>query len=203
MIGQTVSHYQIVDKLGEGGMGVVYVAVDTHLGRRVAIKFLTAATEQQYRARFLREARAVSLLNHPNIATVHDYGETCDGQPFIVMELVKGDTLSDLLGRSVLSLSRAVEVVEAVAAALGEAHEQGIIHRDVKPSNVVVTDRGQVKVLDFGLVKHLNEEPETEGGGSARRQLGTQTRSDVVVGTPLYLSPEQATSGIVDGRSDL
>ncbi|MEO8433304.1 MAG: tetratricopeptide repeat protein [Pyrinomonadaceae bacterium] len=203
MIGQTVSHYQIVDKLGEGGMGVVYAAVDTHLGRRVAIKFLTAATVQQYRARFLREARAVSLLSHTNIATVHDYGETPDGQPFIVMELVKGEPLSELLDRSALSLSRAVEVVESVAAALGEAHQQGIIHRDVKPSNVVVTERGQVKVLDFGLVKHLNEEPETEAGANAARQLGTQTRSDVVVGTPLYLSPEQATSGAVDGRSDL
>ena len=203
MIGQTVSHYQIVDQLGEGGMGVVYVAVDTHLGRRVAIKFLTAATVQQYRARFLREARAVSHLSHPNIATVHDYGETPEGQPFIVMELVNGEPLNHLLDRSALSLSRAVEVVEAVAAALGEAHEQGIIHRDVKPSNVIVTARGQVKVLDFGLVKHLNEEPQTEGGADERRQLGTQTRSDVVVGTPLYLSPEQATSGVVDGRSDL
>ena len=203
MIGQTVSHYQIVDQLGEGAMGVVYAAVDTHLGRRVAIKFLTAAQDQQYRARFLREARAVSLLSHPNIATVHDYGETPDGQPFIVMELVKGETLSELLDRGALSLKGAVEVVEGIAAALGEAHQQGIIHRDVKPSNVVVTERGQVKVLDFGLVKHLNEVPEPEAGKRARGGPGAQTRSDVVVGTPLYLSPEQATGRNVDGRSDL
>ena len=203
MIGQTISHYQITEKLGEGGMGVVYAAVDTHLGRRVAIKFLTASSEQQYRARFLREARAVSLLGHPNIATVHDYGETPEGQPFIVMELVAGETLSELLERSALSLKRAVEIVEAVAEALEEAHHHGIIHRDIKPSNVVVTHRGQVKVLDFGLVKQLNEDTDPGANAEARRLLGTRTRSDVVVGTPLYLSPEQATGGAIDGRSDL
>ena len=203
MIGQTVSHYQIMEKLGEGGMGIVYVALDTHLGRRVAIKFLTASSEPQYRARFLREARAVSLLSHPNIATVHDYGETTEGQPFIVMELVKGETLSTLLDRSGLSLARAVQIVEAVGEALGEAHQHGIIHRDIKPSNVVVTGRGQVKVLDFGLVKQLNPDAESGFDAEARKLLGTSTRSDVVVGTPLYLSPEQATSGTVDGRSDL
>ena len=149
-IGQTVSHYRILEKLGEGGMGVVYVAVDTHLGRRVAVKFLSAASDQHYRARFLREARAVSTLNHPNIATVFDYGETPAGQPFIVMEVVRGKPLSDLLANGALSLSRAVKIVESVAEALGEAHAHGIVHRDIKPSNVVVTERGQVKVLDFG-----------------------------------------------------
>lgn len=203
MIGQTISHYQIVELLGQGGMGVVYAAIDTHLDRRVAIKFLTASSDPQYRARFLREARAVSKLNHSNIATVHDYGETATGQPFIVMELVKGETLGELLDRSALSLRRAVQIIEAVAEALGEAHQHGIVHRDVKPSNVVVTERGQVKVLDFGLVKDLNEDDENGMQPGARERLGHRTRSDVMVGTPLYLSPEQATSGAVDGRSDL
>jgi tetratricopeptide (TPR) repeat protein len=195
MIGQTVSHYKIVELLGTGGMGVVYRAIDTHLERHVAIKFLTASSDPQYRARFISEARAVSLLSHPNIATVHDYGETPEGQPFIVMELVTGGTLGELLDRSALSLGRAVEIIEGVAAALGEAHEHKIVHRDVKPSNVIVTERGRVKVVDFGLVKDLKEDGEV--------RFGAQTRSDVTVGTPLYLSPEQATNGAVDGRSDL
>src|SRR6202008_897578 len=156
MIGQTVSHYRILEKLGEGGMGAVYLAEDLHLARRVAIKFLTS-TAHHYRARFIREARAVSALNHPNIAMVHDYGETtADNQPFIVMEYVKGKSLSDLLDEG-LTLRRSVEIVSAITEALGEAHEHGIVHRDIKPSNVIVSDRGHVKVLDFGLVKHFSD----------------------------------------------
>jgi len=157
MIGQTVSHYRITEKLGEGGMGVVYLAEDKHLARRVAIKFLSS-TDHHYRARFIREARAVSALSHPNIATVHDYGETGEGQPFIVMEYVKGMTLSAVLDDG-LTMLRSVEIVSSIAEALGEAHEHGIVHRDIKPSNVVINERGQVKVLDFGLVKHLFEQP--------------------------------------------
>ena len=157
MIGQTVSHYRITEKLGEGGMGVVYLAEDKHLARRVAIKFLSS-TDHHYRARFIREARAVSALSHPNIATVHDYGETDEGQPFIVMEYVKGMTLSAVLDDG-LTMLRSVEIVSSIAEALGEAHEHGIVHRDIKPSNVVINERGQVKVLDFGLVKHLFEQP--------------------------------------------
>jgi serine/threonine protein kinase len=202
MIGQTVSHYRITEKLGEGGMGVVYLAEDKHLGRRVAIKFLSS-TDHHYRARFIREARAVSALNHPNIATVHDYGETDAGQPFIVMEFVKGKPLSNLLEEGI-TMRQSVEIVSSIAEALAEAHEHGIVHRDVKPSNVVVNDRGQVKVLDFGLVKHLFEQ--SSGGGvdlDANTLYSTQTRSDVIVGTPLYLSPEQATGKQVDGRSDI
>ncbi|HET9787232.1 MAG TPA: serine/threonine-protein kinase, partial [Pyrinomonadaceae bacterium] len=152
MIGQTISHYRIVEIIGEGGMGVVYLAEDTHLARKVAIKFLSSL-DHHYRARFLREARAVSALSHPNVAAVYDYGETDDGKPYLVMELVKGQTLSQLIEEGDLTLARAIQIVAAIAEALGEAHHQGIVHRDIKPSNVVITERGQVKVLDFGLVK--------------------------------------------------
>ena len=201
MIGQTVSHYRVIEKLGEGGMGVVYLAEDQHLARRVAIKFLTS-TDHHYRARFIREARAVSALNHPNIAMVHDYGETDDGRPFIVMEFVKGKSLAELQEEG-LTLSRSVEIVSAIANALSESHEQGIVHRDIKPSNILVNERGQVKVLDFGLVKYLFEQPVSSVDLDAQTIYSTHTRSDVIVGTPLYLSPEQATGKEIDGRSDL
>ncbi len=201
MIGQTVSHYRILEKLGEGGMGVVYLAEDQHLARRVAIKFLTS-TDHHYRARFIREARAVSALTHPNIAIVHDYGETSTGQPFLVMEFVKGKSLSQLLEEG-LTLRRSVEIVSSIAEALAEAHHHGIVHRDIKPSNILVNERGVVKVLDFGLVKHLFEPPSSEVDLDAQTIYSTQTRSDVIVGTPLYLSPEQATGKQIDGRSDI
>jgi serine/threonine protein kinase len=130
MIGQVISHYRILEKLGEGGMGVVYLAEDLHLGRKVAIKFLNKTTdEHHYRARFLREARSVSVLSHHNIATIFEYGEADGGKPFIVMELVKGEDLSDLLYNGELTLKRAVEIIESVAAALSEAHEAGIVHK--------------------------------------------------------------------------
>jgi len=202
MIGETISHYRITDKLGEGGMGIVYLAEDTTLGRRVAIKFLSS-TAKEYRARFLREARAVSALTHPNIAAVFDYGETDDGQPYIVMELIKGETLSDKLLAGSLPLPEAVRIVSLIAEALGEAHHQGVVHRDVKPSNVVITERGQVKVLDFGLVKQLYEQHSLGGDPNLPTLPATRTRSDVIVGTPMYLSPEQATGKKVDARSDL
>lgn len=182
-------------------MGAVYLSEDLHLARRVAIKFLTS-TDHHYRARFIREARAVSALNHPNIAMVHDYGETAEGQPFIVMEFVKGKSLSDLLDEG-LTLKRSVEIVSSIAEALGEAHDHGIVHRDIKPSNVLISERGPVKVLDFGLVKHLFDQPSTDVDLDAKTIYSTQTRSDVIVGTPLYLSPEQATGKAIDGRSDL
>lgn len=205
MIGQTISHYRILSKLGEGGMGVVYLAEDTVLGRQVAIKTLTdgGAGKQQFRMRFLREARAVSVLSHANIATVHDYGETTDGLPFIVMELVKGQTLADLINESKLTLERAVEIIIDVAKALAEAHHCGIIHRDIKPSNVAINERGQVKVLDFGLAKQIDLGLLTPSDPERVTLLNTQTREGVVVGTPMYLSPEQAMGLSVDARSDL
>jgi len=203
MIGKTVSHYRIIEKLGEGGMGIVYLAEDTHLGRRVAIKFLSSTQNHNYRARFLREARAVSNLSHPHIAVLHDYGETDEGQPFIVMEYLKGKTLSDLLNESGLTITQALEITEAVADALGAAHRNGIVHRDIKPSNVIVDEDGRVKVVDFGLVKQLNEEATQTAHPDAATLPAMRTSSNVVVGTPLYLSPEQAMGLAVDARSDI
>ena len=204
MIGEIVSHYRILHELGEGGMGTVYRAEDLHLGRSVAIKFpLKKTDEHKLRARFLREARAASLLNHPNIAAIYDYGETTDGQPFIVMELIKGQTLSSFIDAARLSLARAVEIVEDVAGALGEAHAHGVVHRDIKPSNVIINDRGVVKVLDFGLAKYLGAEAVPSADPDARTLLATHTESGVIIGTPLYLSPEQAMGGSIDARSDL
>ena len=206
MIGRTISHYHILGQVGEGGMGVVYVAEDTRLGRRVAVKIPHAGRdERHYRSRFQQEARSASKLNHPNIAAVYDYGEGPDGQPFIVMELVAGQTLGDILTGPGLSLQRAVEIIGDVASALSEAHRRGVVHRDIKPSNVIINDRGEVKVLDFGLAKQLEDVHASAGPSSPEAQtlLATHTRSDVVIGTPLYLSPEQARGARVDGRSDL
>lgn len=204
MIGQTVSHYRILESLGEGGMGSVYVAEDTHLGRRVAIKFpATTSDAHQFRARFLREARAVSTLTHPNIASIYDYGETHDGQPFLVMELVKGPALSKLLQEGQLTIKDGVRIVEAIAEALHEAHKHGIIHRDIKPSNIVLSERNEPKVLDFGLAKLIAEEQVHAADQDAQTLLAMKTRSGVIVGTPLYLSPEQAMGTPVDARSDL
>src|SRR5215210_1024054 len=155
-IGQTFSHYRLVSILGEGGMGIVYAAEDLSLGREVAVKFLlTGRHKRLSRARFLREARSTSALSHPNIATVYDYGETDEGFPFIVMELLRGQTLSELLCEGALTLERSVDIICSVLEALCEAHRHGIVHRDIKPSNIVISERGQVKVLDFGLAKSL------------------------------------------------
>ncbi len=186
-------------------MGIVYVAEDTHLHRRVAIKFLASSTNLHHRSRFLREARAVSALSHGNIASIYDYGETSDGQPFIVMELVSGQTLNELIAESALTLSRAVEIIAEVAEALDEAHRMGIVHRDIKPSNIILDARGQAKVLDFGLAKQLSEAQDGYLTDPEAPTLlaATRTQSGMVIGTPLYLSPEQAMGARVDARSDI
>ena len=185
-------------------MGTVYLAEDTHLGRRVAIKFPSLNSDSHdYRARFLREARAVSELSHPGIATLFDYGETTEGRPFLVMELARGRSLSELMQKGELNLPRAVEIVRDVALALVEAHARGVVHRDIKPSNIMIDDGGRVKVLDFGLAKQLNKDNVLSSEPEAQTLLSTETRSGVVLGTPAYLSPEQAIGGAVDGRSDL
>ena len=203
MVGRIIAHYQIIEKLSEGGMGVVYVAEDTVLRRRVALKTLPptrSSGDQQFRARFLREARAISKLSHPHIATIYDYGETDEGQPYIVMELIKGPTLKHLMEAGALNIPQVVKIIEQVAEALAEAHRHGIIHRDIKPSNISLNERDEVKVLDFGLAKNISLDSED---AETRRLLSTQTVDGVIVGTPMYLSPEQALGVAVDARSDL
>jgi len=201
MIGQTVSHYRILSDLGRGGMGVVYVAEDTHLGRRVAVKFSTASPENtQFRARFLREARAASALNHPHIAGIYDYGETPEGHSFIVMELVSGEDLFHVLRSGPMPVAESLRVVEQVAEALGEAHRQGIAHRDIKPSNIVLGERGEVKVLDFGLAKFMQEGPPSQDASTI---LTSATMEGTILGTPQYMSPEQAKDAPIGPASDL
>jgi serine/threonine protein kinase len=196
MIGQVISQYRIVGEIGRGAMGVVYLAEHIVLGRRVAIK-----TSNSSPGRFLREARAASALSHPNIATIHDYGETGDGTPFIVMEYVQGKTLAALIHEGNLTILESLRIVRAVAEALDEAHRHNFIHRDIKPSNIMVDDRGIVKVLDFGLAKQIGLVPAEQDTDS--RGLETKTQEGLLVGTPMYFSPEQARGVALDPRSDL
>lgn len=207
MIGQKVSQYTILEKLGEGGMGVVYLAEDTVLGRRVAFKSLkdSASPEfSQYKTRFLREARLASTLNHPNIVSIYDYGETKDGMPYLVMEYVKGKNLSEILSESNLTVFEIVEVIKQIARALSEAHENGIIHRDLKPSNIFINERREVKVLDFGLAKLLDADSyNSRNLSAATSEMFTETREGFFMGTPSYSSPEQLLGTSVDRRSDI
>ena len=188
-------------------MGAVYVAEDTLLERRVAVKSLkvpSTPAQKHFRTRFLREARAASQLNHPHIATIYDYGETDDGQPYLVMELIEGHSLNDLLSQNPLSPDRAIAIVKQVAEAIAEAHHHGIIHRDIKPSNVALNQRNEVKVLDFGLAKQIEPSNlETQRFGETPDLTATKTLDGVVIGTPAYLSPEQAVGAPVDKRSDI
>lgn len=207
MIGRKISQYSILEKIGEGGMGIVYLAEDTVLGRQVAFKSLKVSGSSefnQYKTRFLREARFASNLNHPNIVSVYDYGETEEGVPYLVMEYVKGKNLSDILRQKNLSVSEYIEIIKQIAKALSSAHEHGIIHRDVKPSNIFVNERGEVKVLDFGLAKLLDADSyNNRSFSSATSDMFTQTREGVFMGTPSYSSPEQLLGSSVDRRSDI
>jgi formylglycine-generating enzyme required for sulfatase activity/predicted Ser/Thr protein kinase len=205
MIGRTISHYRVVAKLGAGGMGVVYQAKDTRLGRNVALKFLTEQVSRNRTAleRFQREARAASALNHPNIVTVYDIDEAPDGSNYIAMEYVEGISLDRRLAEGPLALNEALRYGVDVARALAAAHAAGIVHRDVKPANVMVTRSGPVKMLDFGLAK-LTEVM----GGVAEENTHTLVKDPVtltgfVIGTPAYTSPEQARGEPVDARSDI
>jgi serine/threonine protein kinase/tetratricopeptide (TPR) repeat protein len=191
MIGKTVSHYRILEQLGAGGMGVVYKAEDTKLGRTVALKFLPPelTRDKDAKTRFIHEARAASALQHHNICTIHEIDETPEGQLFISMDCYQGETLKEKIAHGPLPLPEAIETALQITAGLAEAHEAGIVHRDIKPGNVVITRKGVVKLLDFGLAKLTGQTKVTKTG--------------TTVGTAAYMSPEQARGDDVDQRTDI
>jgi serine/threonine protein kinase/Tfp pilus assembly protein PilF len=191
MVGKTISHYTILEKLGGGGMGVVYKADDTTLKRTVALKFLppSLSTDPEIQERFVHEAQAASALDHPNICTIHEIGQTDDGQQYIVMACYDGETLKKKIEQGPLDIDIALDIAIQIASGLSRAHEAGIIHRDIKPANIMITDRGEAKILDFGLAKL-----------SGRTLL---TKTGTTLGTAAYMSPEQARSEQVDARSDI
>ena len=189
-MGQLVGRYELHEKLGEGGMAEVYRASQLALGRDVAIKFIkTTLTETQFAARFQREAKAVAQLSHPNILQVYDFDRTDDGRYFMVAEFLRGSDLADQIDRKTFSLDECIGIVKAVAQALGYAHQHGIIHRDVKPSNIFLTDDERIILTDFGVAKMLSD--------------GSLTETGMTIGTPHYFAPEQGTGQAIDHRADL
>lgn len=203
MLGKTISHYKITSQLGEGGMGVVYEAEDTNLGRHVALKFLTPsmAKNENLLQRFQREARAASSLNHPNICTIHGI-EQHESEHFIVMELLDGEPLSDRIRRGPLDIDEVLTLGVQIADALESAHSKGIVHRDLKPANIFITARGQAKILDFGLAKIDQQKPDAASNLPTAIADGL-TSAGATMGTIAYMSPEQARGEVTDARTDL
>jgi tetratricopeptide (TPR) repeat protein/predicted Ser/Thr protein kinase len=200
LIGRTLSHYQVLEEIGRGAMGVVYRARDIHLNRDVALKVLPPelVADPERRQRFVLEARAASALEHPHIAVIHEIGEA-DGISFIAMEHVRGEKLSDVLARGPLLPSRALDLAAEIAEGLARAHEKGILHRDLKPANVMLTEEGHAKIIDFGLAKLVEPDTNIAAGETMR----AETDAGVTLGTMAYMSPEQARAGKVDHRSDI
>jgi len=203
-IGQTILHYRIIEKIGQGGMGEVYQAKDQKLGRDVAIKVLPEefAKDTDRVARFQREAKLLASLNHPNIAAIHGLEES-GGTSFLILELVQGETLANRLKRGPIPVEESLKLALQIAEALEAAHEKGVIHRDLKPANVKITPEGKVKILDFGLAKAFQGETPAADASKSPTLTDQMTRPGVILGTAAYMSPEQAKGKPVDKRTDI